>query len=98
MTERGWGREGEGYNIYTNRERDTHTYMHTERECGKGREFRGSIVMQTSSINIWQRGWLKQGSEWYRQEYIKVSKNDSYSTVDCSTYRGPGSLIDESQR
>ena len=38
--------------IYTNRERDTHTYMHTERECGKGREFRSSIVMQTSSINI----------------------------------------------
>ena len=57
---------------HSHRERDTHTYMHTERECGKGRELRGSIVMQTSSINIWQRGLLKQGSEWYRQEYIKV--------------------------
>ena len=70
MTERGWGREGEGYNIYTDRKRDTHTYMHTERECGEGREFRNSIVMQTSSINIWQRGLLKQGREWYIRKMI----------------------------
>ena len=49
-------REGEEYYIYTHTftqgERHTHIYAQRERECGKGRELRGSIVMQTSSINI----------------------------------------------